>query len=696
MTRQLRDMFSPKSIAVVGASESPLKVGAIVLKNIILSRYKGTIYPVNPNITEFGGLKFYKSVSVLPTTPDLVVVAIPAKLVAGIVKECGEKGVKNVVILSSGYKEVGSEGAILEDELSLIASKYSLNILGPNCLGFASTEPNLNVTFGQGGIDKGSLRLISQSGSLAASLFDWCSTTKLGFDSFVTIGNKTVMNEQDILEYWLPTLSESDNQKVIPVGMYLESISRGVEMVDTISKITPHNPVFILKPGRSVNAAKAMQSHTGAIAGEDKVFESAVTQVGAIRCSCLGDFFDMAQALTWGSIPKGPRVAVVTNAGGPAVIVSDSVNQQGLELAKISENTKKELLQFLPKMASVQNPIDVLGDALSDRFGQVINSLVQDDNVDAVLVVLTPQLMTEVEKTAKIVGEISKKCLKPIYCSFIGGDKVANGRKILNELKISNFAFPENAIKTLATIWRWEKWRNNVVNDAQSPMATHKIDVDDIQMAIDSHDKEKIMSTLNITTPAVALIKTKEEAIEFASSNSWPVILKIWSPEILHKSDVGGVKADIKNNADLERSFDEISRVISELQKDYKEPIKIEIQSQIKGGIEVILGVKRDPIFGLTILFGAGGKYAEILDDHNLISWPTSEENIKKLVQKSKVYKLLAGFRDDPAYDLNNLYQAIIRLGQFMQVFEEIKEMEINPVIITHDKTWAVDVKIVL
>lgn len=695
MIRQLDGMFSPKSIAIVGASESPLKVGAIILKNIILSGFKGKIYPVNPNISEFGGLKFYKSIVVLPAIPDLVVVAIPAKLVAEILKECGEKGVKNLVILSSGYKEVGSEGAVLEEELSDIASKYNLNILGPNCLGFANTDPNLNVTFGQAGIDKGSLKLISQSGSLAASLFDWSSAIKIGFDSFVTIGNKTVINEQDILEYWLPVLSKSPSQKVIPVGMYLESISRGVEMVETIGKITPHNPVFILKPGRSANAAKAMQSHTGAIAGEDKVFESAITQAGAIRCTELGDFFDLAQALTWSNIPKGPKVAVVTNAGGPAVVVSDSINQHGLELAKLSANSNKVLLALLPKMASVQNPIDVLGDALSDRFARVITTIVQDDNVDSILVVLTPQLMTEVEKTAKVIGDISKSSPKPIYCAFVGGNKIALGRKVLNESKVANFDFPERAVKTLATIWKWEKWRKNTAAQGISPITTHKIDVDDIQVAIDSHDKEKIMSTLNISTPAVAIVKTKEEAAKFASLNGWPVILKIWSPEILHKSDVGGVKVDIKNNTDLEKSFDEITSVISGLQNDYKNPIKVEIQSQIRGGIEVILGIKRDPIFGLTILFGAGGKYTEILDDHNLINWPTTEENIKQSVQKSKVHKLLAGFRDDPAYDLGNLYQAIMRLGQFMQVFEEIEEMEINPVIITHDKTWAVDVKIV-
>jgi len=696
MTRQLEGMFSPKSIAVVGASESPLKVGAIVLKNIILSGYKGTIYPVNPNISEFGGLKFYKSIQVLPTTPELVVIAIPAKNVSEVLRNCGEKGVKNVVIFSSGYKEVGEEGAKLETELEDIAAKYNLNILGPNCLGFANTNPKLNVTFGQGGIDQGSMKLISQSGSLAASLFDWCATTKLGFDSFVTIGNKTVINENEILEYWLPELTKANNQKVVPVGMYLESISRGVDLVNVISKITPCNPVFILKPGRSENAAKAMQSHTGAIAGEDKVFDSAMIQAGAIRCTELGDFFDMAQALTWSQIPKGPRVAVVTNAGGPAVVVSDSINQFGLELARLSENTKKNLLKLLPKMASVQNPIDVLGDALSDRFSQVASGLIIDEDVDAILVVLTPQLMTEVEKTAKVLGEISKDSSKPVYCSFVGGEKVSEGRKILNEYKVANFEFPERAVKTLASIWKWENWRQNTLGQETTPVVANKIDVDDIQKAIDEHDKEKIMATLNITTPAVALIKTKEEAVNFATLNSWPVILKIWSPEILHKSDVGGVKADIRNEAELVKSFEELTKVIHDLQVKYQSPIKIEIQNQIKGGVEVILGIKRDPIFGLTILFGAGGKYAEILDDPNLISWPTTIENIKQIVQKSKVHKLLAGYRDDRAYDLTNLYEAIVRLGQFMQVFEEIKEMEINPMIITHDKTWAVDVKIVI
>ncbi|MBI2464678.1 acetate--CoA ligase family protein [Candidatus Shapirobacteria bacterium] len=695
MTRQLDGLFNPKSIAIVGASSDPLKVGAIALKNIILSGYKGKLFPVNPNINEFGGLKFFKNITSLPQIPDLVVVAVPVIKVFEILTECGEKGVKNIVIFSSGYKETGTDGKKIEDELVEIAEKYKLNILGPNCMGFASTHLPLNVTFGHSEIDKGVLKLVSQSGSLAASLFDWCNTTKLGFDSFVTIGNKAVLSEVDILEYWEGQLSNESNPRIVPVGMYLESIDRGTDFINIVKKITPNNPVFIMKPGKGKSAARAMQSHTGAIAGEDKIFESAIAQVGGIRCHELSDFFDLAQVFTWSKVPSGPRVAVVTNAGGPAVMVSDSIEKYGLELATLTESTKKSLREYLPKIASIQNPIDLLGDALQDRFEKVLNKVIDDENTDSILVVLTPQLMTQVEKTAEVIGTVSSKTTKPIYCTFVGGKKVATGRDILNKLKITNFDFPERAVKTLATVWKWEKWRKGVEQFSSDTTKTIKMDVDEIQAALENYDKEKIMSILSVKTPATAIVKTEVDALGFAKVNGWPVVLKIRSEDILHKSDIGGVKTNIRDVVELEKSFGEIKKVVVGLQSSYSEPIKIEIQSQIGSGVEVIVGVKRDPVFGIFILFGAGGKYAEILDDHSLISWPTDMENIKKIVSQSKVYKLLAGYRDDSAYNLDSLYQAIDGLGQLMSVFEEIKEMEINPLVITHDKTWAVDIKIV-
>ncbi|MCX6726541.1 MAG: CoA-binding protein, partial [Candidatus Shapirobacteria bacterium] len=442
MSRDLSGLFTPHSIAVIGASQSAEKVGSIALKNIIVSGYSGRVYPVNPNVTNIGHLKFYPNVASLPEIPDLAVMAIPANLVVAELEKCGQFGIKNVVIFSAGFKEIGESGGELEKQLIVTATRYQLNILGPNCLGFATTNPPLNVTFGQVIKSPGNLRFISQSGALAASLFDWCQSTGLGFDDFMTIGNKSIISENDILEYWLPLLKQPSTP-VKPVGMYLESMASGQDFVKIISQITPYNPVFMLKPGKSPSAAKAMHSHTGAIAGEDRVLESALSQTGVIRCQELGDFFDLAQAFAWKNAPVGPQVAVISNAGGPAVLTTDTITGLGLEMAKLSPVSQQKLLDCLPRMASIINPIDVLGDALAQRFGQALEIVLQEKTAQSIVVVLTPQLMTQIEKTADIIGQLSNKYPQPIFGAFIGGNHTVEGQKILNRYKIPNYPFPE-------------------------------------------------------------------------------------------------------------------------------------------------------------------------------------------------------------------------------------------------------------
>lgn len=642
MSRDLTSFFNPRSIAIIGASESPQKVGAIALKNIIESGYSGHIYPVNPNIT---APNFFPNVTALPEIPDLVVVAIPAKLVIGQLEKCGQFGAKNFVIFSAGFKEVGNQE--LEQQLLAVANKYQLNILGPNCLGFASTNPPLNVTFGQIVNTPGKLNIISQSGALATSLFDWCQSTNLGFNSVVTIGNKSVINENDVLEHWLQAPS--------PIGLYLESITSGQEFIKIIRQITPHHPVFILKPGKSSASASAMSSHTGSIAGEDKVFNAAITEVGAIRCHELGNFFDFAQAFAWKNAPSGPQVAIISNAGGPGVLATDTIIESGLEMAKLS----------------TANPVDVLGDALADRFAKALETVLQENTAQSVLVILTPQLMTEIEKTAKIIGKLSQKYPQPILCSFIGGNQTIKGQKILNHYQIPNYSFPEQAVKVIAAMWQWQKWRTNIKTDT---LPATKVD---------------------IPSPPSEMISSLDEAHTFAQKYNWPVVLKLITPKLLHKADVGGVIINIKSNDELTTAFNEMTKKIAKLSEQYSEPIQIQIQKQIIGGVEVILGLKRDPTFGPVFLFGAGGKYAEILTDHNLALAPLSIEKAKTLVEKSKIFKLLSGYRDDPAYNLDQLYQVMSQFSQSLDINPQITETEINPLIITHQGVWAVDTKVV-
>ncbi|HWS48978.1 MAG TPA: acetate--CoA ligase family protein [Candidatus Methanoperedens sp.] len=711
MVKDLSGLFSPKSVAVIGASNSAEKVGAIVLKNIIESGFGGKLYPVNPNETEVGGLKCYPNVEALPEVVDLAVFAIPAAIVNGVLEEIGKRGIKNALVFSAGFKEIGSEGEKLEAQLVEVANKYQINVLGPNCLGFANNNLPINITFGQVVKEKGNLRIISQSGAIASSMFDWCQSTKLGFSDFITIGNKAVVNENDILSYWssLPAIEniESNVSKVSPIGLYLESMANGNEFVSIVSDISKKTPVFALKPGKSKAAAAAMHSHTGAIAGEDSVLDVALKQSGVIRCSDLSVFFDVARTLAWENVPLGPRVAIISNAGGPAVLSTDSINEVGLEMAQFSEETQKKLASFLPRMASFLNPIDVLGDALADRFGQAVEVSLQEETVDAVVVILTPQLMTQIEKTAEIIGTLSAKYTKPVLCSFIGGSLAAVGEKILNDFKIPSFSFPEIAINVLALMRRWQSWREKESLNANEDNLSFEQNIDTVrniiltarnknQQNLDNFESNEVMKAAGISTPATESVEVFEKAEELATQFGWPVVLKISSPMLLHKVDVGGVITKIKNSEELKIAWDKISEQREKLSDEVKKGARIQIQKQVDEGIEVIVGVKRDANFGPVMLFGAGGKLAELIADRNLRLLPMSIRGARELVENSKIYTMLKGFRCDLPYDLDKLYETMVRLGKLVESSADIAEIEINPLIITRDQVWAVDAKTVL
>lgn len=708
-------MFCPKSIAVIGASEDPEKVGAIVLKNIIVSGFKGKIYPINPKIKEFSGLKFYPNVGSLPEVPDLAVIAIPVGAVLGEMEEIGEKGIKNVVLFSAGFKEVGAEGAKLEQELVEIANKYQISVIGPNCLGFANNAWPVNVTFAQVNKNRGNLRIISQSGALAAAMFDWCQATGMGFDQLVTIGNKAVVNENDILEYWstnpVEPLDDSVGlSKIAPVGMYLESIVEGKGLLKLIEKISQDNPVFILKPGKSAAAARAMHSHTGAIAGEDSVLEEAFKEAGAIRCQELGDFFDLARAFSWENVPLGPKVAVISNAGGPAVLSADTIKSMGLELAEFSPETQEKLKVSLPRMASFLNPVDVMGDALADRFGDALEIVMKEKSVNAVLIILTPQLMTQIEKTAEIIGSFSQKYQQPILCSFIGGTLTTAGEKVLDGLRIPSFPFPERAIKTLAAMWQWQKNRQtpSPANAGVSPLKKGNLENLDLinnilaeakksnQASLDNIQANKLMEGLGVPTPPTAMVVNSEEAIQFAEKWVWPVVLKLSAPGLLHKADIGGVITQINDKEKLTEAMAKLTGIIENLDPKNEKNMQIQIQKEIDGGVETILGIKRDPSFGAVMLFGAGGTLAELLNDRNIHLLPINSGTAKILTEGSRIFPMLNGFRGSQPYNLEPLYNAMQILAKLVEEVPEISEIEINPLKIMADGVWALDPKVVL
>ncbi|MBN1168918.1 acetate--CoA ligase family protein [Candidatus Woesebacteria bacterium] len=713
MEKDLSGFLMPKSVAVVGASRSPEKVGSIVLRNIKTSNFPGKVYAVNPNAQDIEGIQCFPDVTSLPETPDLAIIAIPAIKVNDVLKQVGEKGIKNAVVLSAGFKEIGEIGEKLEKELQETSEKYQLNMLGPNCLGFVNNTCPINATFGQSENINGNLRFISQSGAIASSLFDWCQSMEIGFSEFITLGNKAVVNENDVLEYFSKNNEDYPNAQVEglssvrPIGMYLEQISNGSEFLKLTREIGKKNPIFIIKPGKTKAAARAMQSHTGAIAGEDDVLESALLQAGIARCETLEDFFDLARAFSWENVPKGKRIAIISNAGGPAVISADAVVKAGLKLADFSKETKDELTKVLPRSASTLNPIDVLGDALADRYAAACETILQTDQADSLLIILTPQMMTQVEKTAEIIGQLSAKYKKPIFCSFIGGNLVNEGEKILNKAKIPSFRFPERAISTIGHMWSWSKRQSELAAETtvNKEPETNKTDVIKIIIenavstkhpALDSLEADAVAASLGIPTPPTKLAENVEDAKNFANNVSWPVVLKLTSSTMLHKAKFGGVVTGIWNENQLDIAWDRLNHKITELPENERRGIKFQIQKEVSSGIEVIVGIKHDPTFGPVLLFGAGGELAELVEDKNIKILPIDREQIIKLVQSSKVSKLFKNDPGEPPYALDKLYDLITKFTQIITLIPEAKEAEINPVIVTHNDVWAVDTKILL
>lgn len=710
-SKNLNKFFNPGSIAILGASRDEKKIGHIVLKNIVNSGFRGQIFPINPNATNLDGMDCYANYKDLPEVPDLAILSIPAEAAVANLESIAKKGTKNIIIFSSGFKEIGPQGEKLEKKLAATAEKFNLNILGPNCLGFLNTAAGLNATFSQANGAVGNLRFISQSGALASAIFDWASHGKIGFSEFITLGNKAVINEIDIFRYWLapkkkpaafPGLSAYQ-----PVGMYLESVAAGEEFARLVAKISASHPVFILKPGQSKQAQEAIRSHTGSLADDDAVLNAVFKEAGVIRCETLEDMFDLARVFAWENAPAGPNVAIVSNAGGPAVISTDVLEKEGLRLADFSPATRKKLQENLPRTASIVNPVDVLGDALANRYAAAIEAILAEKKVDALVVILTPQIMTEVAVTAKNISALAAKYRKPVFCSFMGGESVASGEEVLNEHKIPSFAFPERAVKALAQMWRWKlkvkdlkyKAKSQTTEKSLSKSAASKIShiikiaQKENRRILSLDEAGRILNLGGIKTPPSAIVTNLDEAQKFAQAHGWPMVLKISSPDLLHKTEGGGVVLNIDSPAKLKQTWEKISQKIRQL--PHKARSGAQIQKQISPGLEVIAGVKYNENFGHVFMFGAGGILVELLKDMNLEFLPLNKQKAVGLIKNSKIYPLLAGYRNQQPYALHKLVDTLIKLSVLSRAVP-CKEMEINPIILTDSEAWAADARIIL
>jgi acetyltransferase len=663
------------------------------------SGFGGTLHPVNPKHDFLYGHKSYKSIKDIETSVDMAVISIPSKFVKTSIQECVEKHVKIAVIISAGFSEISNEGSELEKEILEIAKNSEMRILGPNCLGIIDTNKNYNATFAASNAVRGNVGFISQSGALCTLLLDMSLEKNVGFSSFVSIGNKLDLSELDFLEYWA---QDPDTQVL---SAYLEDVENGDQFYKLVAKID--KPFVLLTPGKTKEAQDAISSHTGSLASPYKVIETALEQSGAIRVDDTEELFNTIMALSWSKPLLGNRLAIVTNAGGPGVLATDAFIENGFEITKLGHVTNQRLKAFLPPEASIANPIDLLGTAISDHYEKAIQAATHDTFTDGVVVIVTPQLITEIEETAKRIIELSKDSEKPIWAIFLGGRYASGGLRRLYDNKVPAFNFINDAARTLKNIYNYSKHKPSKTQiEIQQPKYTKEINdlMGSKEKAIPTKLTEKILGEFSIDIPKQAVVKDTADMNEFVDRVGFPVVLKAESEDIAHKTEFKALYLNIESRDDLYRNFNKLKSDVEKITN--KRGVGLLIQEQIKTGEELILGIERDgghdvyhdnkPGFGHLLLFGKGGIHTEVYKDFAASLVPSSLEDIEEMVSKTRIYQVLKGIRGSKKLALDKLYQTLVALNKMALAYPQISTMDINPLFLTEDRAIAVDVKIFL
>ena len=690
----LSRVLSPRSVAIIGASRKEGSVGEAIFKNLLGADFQGVLYPVNPKATSIGGVRCYASITEITDPIDLAILIVPAPAVPEVLKECARKGVPGVVVVSAGFKEVGGAGVALEREVREIALANNIALIGPNCLGFINTDPKvrLNASFAQRMPRKGNIAFLSQSGALCTAVLDFARGKGIGFSKFISMGNKAVANELDFLR------ALRDDPMTDVILMYVEDIVDGQEFMDLSRHITGDaakpKPIIAIKSGRTQQGAKAASSHTGSLAGSDDVYDALFLQSGVLRVETVEELFDYAVSFSQQPLPKGNRVAIVTNAGGPGIMATDAAIRHGLDLAALAPETVAQLARDLPPTANVNNPVDVIGDARHDRYESAIRAVIKDPNVDAVIVILTPQAMTNVREIGQVVANAAAEMkklpgvAKPILASFMGIVDVSAGVEILEAAGIPHYVFPEGAARALAQMYAYRKsW----LDRPRTKVISYKVDKGAVSRVIERARADKrnylpqieameVFAAYGLPTLKSRMTKSEDDAAAVATEFGYPVVLKIASPAIVHKLDAGGVMLNIKNESELRRAYQKIMDACVPLVG--KEKIwGIDVQQMSAKGVEVFLGAKRDPKFGPVLLFGLGGTFVEVLRDVAFRLAPIREWSTRAIIESSKAAKILHGYRGQPG-DIDKVAECIGRLSQLVVDFPEIVELDINPLAV--------------
>ena len=690
--QSLDAFFAPSSVAVIGATESTDKPGYAILYNIIKSGFKGRIYPVNPGRDTLLGLPCYRSIDAVDGKVDLALIAIPAKGVPDTLEACGRHGVGGVVIISAGFRETGAQGLQAERAIAEIARKHGMRVLGPNCLGVIDTFTPINATFAAGTPPRGNMAFMSQSGALCTSMLDIALAERVGFSFFVSLGNKADLGEVDFLQAW----ATPENVKVVLA--YLEGISNGARFISVAKEFTKQKPIVAIKAGVTSGGARAVSSHTGSLAGSERAYEAAFKQTGVIRAGSIEQLFDFGVAMARQPLPKNGSVAIVTNAGGPGIMATDAVERVGLSLASLSKETIGKLREALPPAASTLNPVDLLGDANVKRYKAAVGTVLTDPGVGALLVILTPQFSTPIDEVAEVVGEAGRLRKMPVLACFMGEASIEKAVNTLTDNGVPNYVVPERAIAALSVMVGQRAWQEEALPEFErfeaDPSAVARVFEKvraERRLTIGDAEARSILEAYGIPVPRSKLCENADEAVEWAEEVGYPVVIKIASPDILHKTDIGGVRLNIRSPTDVRDAFDLLTYRATRYMPD-ADIWGCNVQQQVQGGKEVIVGMSRDPQFGPLVMLGLGGIYVETLKDVAFRIAPFSRKEAGEMMRELRSFSLLLGVRGEARSDLKALADVLLKTSQMVTDFAEIVEMDINPLIVFEEGKGAIGI----
>ncbi len=682
-------IFKPTTVSVIGATEKPGSVGRTLLWNLITNPFGGTVFPINPHRHSVLGIKAYPTIFDVPEKIDLAVIATPAPTVPKIISDCVDAGIKGAIIISAGFKEAGEKGIALEQEILEQAHRGKIRIIGPNCLGVMNPISGLNATFASKIAQPGNVGFISQSGALCTSILDWSLQENVGFSAFISIGSMLDINWGDLIYY----LGDDPHTKSIVI--YMESIGDARSFLSAAREVALTKPIIVIKAGRTAAAAKAAASHTGALAGSDAVLDAAFRRCGVLRVNSISDLFDMSEVLAKQPRPKGPRLTILTNAGGPGVLATDTLIETGGELASISPEIMTSLNEILPPQWSHNNPIDILGDADPQRYTKALEIAAKDPNSDGLLVILTPQAMTDPTQTAEQLKPYSQMSGKPILASWMGGADVAAGQQILNHQGIPTYSYPDTAARVFSYMWKSSYNLRGIYETPVLPTLTCDVNtrncaiVENIIQAartakrtiLTEFESKEILAAYGIPVVSACIAESANKAVECAENLGYPVVLKLYSQTITHKTDVGGVQLNLQNAEAVKRAFHNIEISVKEKAKaaDF---LGVTVQQMIKtDGYELIIGSSLDPQFGPVLLFGAGGQLVEVFQDSSIAIPPLNTTLARRMMEQTKIYKALQGVRGRKSINIAALEQLMVEFSQLVVEQPWIKEIDINPLL---------------